>query len=350
MSAYFNQTNISPGTTQFITRSEVQAAFSTIASDLSGFDWNKLLSNPNPNFSTITMPTNGSISNPNFIQANGGTGVSTTITTYNRMFANLSDPYTLGIRDNAFGGCNYTPLALGQLWVKPQIFANQPTTIIAPQLMAYATSLSDPTQQKTVIQLNSLANGVALTNISSINGNPPSGATTFTNLTGSNLTTTGALTSPQIVSVSSINGVPYSAAYSALWTGSGSVTLTSGVAGVLATINLPAATLQPNQTYIYDVPINFVSFPGGQPTGMVCNVGIRLGNNGQINYQVPLYITSTSQGLSLNLTGIAQTNSTVVGSQQIQLIGIQNSGQNFTATWAAPVGGGANTYTIKPLS
>lgn len=350
MSIYYNQTNQTPGTSQFITRAEVQNAFSSIAGDLSGVDWQNILYNPNPKFSTITMNPTGSITQGAVVQAASGLGISSQLMTYNRMFANLSDPYTLGIRDNAPGGVNYSPLALGQVWVKPKFFDNSPGVVIAPQLMAYVTSLTDPTQQKTFCQLNSLANGVALSNISSINGNPPSGATTFTNLTGSNLTTTGTLTSPQIVSVSSINGVPYSAAYSTQWTGTGSVTLTSGVPGILATINLPAGTLQANQTYIYDVPLVFTSIPPGQPSGFVCNIGLRLGNNGQINYQVPLYILGTTQGMSVNLTGIAQTNTASVGSQSIQLIGLQQSGQNFTATWSAPIGGGANTFTIKPLS
>jgi len=346
MSVYYNQTNQAPGTTQFITRAEVGQALSTIAGDLSGANISSLFYSPNLTLSTITMNPSGSIQGGSLVQANNALGVSSVLATYNRLFPNLSDPFILGLRNNP--GSSYTNLAMSGLYVKPNTFATEPCQYITGSQSGFQTSLASlyPVQS-----WNSATNSVGLSNISSINGNPPTGATTFTNLTGSNLTTTGTLTAPMIVGVSSINGVPYSAPLSTGWSGSQSITLTSGSPATIATITLPGGYLQANQTYLYDVPIIYVSSQPGSPSGFVCNLGIRLGGNGQINYQIPLTIFPTTQGMQVNLTGIAQTNTTTLTAQTIEIIAVQSSGVAFQGVWAAPVSsGGLNVYTIRPLS
>lgn len=344
---YYNQTNITPGTSQFITRAEVLSGLSTLVGDLSGVNISSLLYNPTPQFSSITMNASGSIGGGTLVGATGALQVSSVLMTYNRLFPQLTDPLILGMRNNATAA--YQPLALGGLAIKNNTFATEPTQYLTNTTLGWETSL---TQQYPVLQWNTATSNLALGNISSINGNPPSGATTFTNLTGSNLTTTGTLTSPQIVSLSSINGVPYQVPYNAGWNGNNNVALTTGVAGTLATITLPAGYFQQNTTYIYDVPIVLNSIPPSGPTGFVCNIGIRLGGNGQINYQIPLAIFATSQTLQVNLTGIAQTNvSSPPTAQTIEIIGVQNSGATFNANWISPTStGGLNVYTIKPLS
>ena len=347
MSVYYNQTNITPGTSQFITRQEVLEGFSTIASDLSGFNFNNLFANPNPQFSSITMNASGTIGGGTLVGATSALQVSSVLTTYNRLFPNATDPFILGMRANASAA--YTPLALGGLAIKNNTFTTEPTQYLTNTTLGWQTSL---TNQYPVLQWNAATNNLGLSNISSINGNPPSGATTFTNLTGVNLTTTGQLTSPQVVSLSSINGVPYQVPYNAGWSGSSQPVLASGVPQTVATITLPAGYFQQNTTYIYDVPIVLNSMPPGSPSGFVCNIGIRLGGNGQINYQIPLTIFASSQGLQINLTGIAQTNtSSPPSAQTIEIIAVQNSGASFNPNFTSPAStGGLNVYTIKPLS
>lgn len=64
MSALFNQTNIAPGTSQFITRTEVIQGFSTLAGDLSGVNLSSFFINPNPIVSSITVNPSGTVGNP----------------------------------------------------------------------------------------------------------------------------------------------------------------------------------------------------------------------------------------------------------------------------------------------
>lgn len=309
MSVYFNQTNITPGDSQFITRQEVIEGFSTLASDLSGVDFNNIFYNPNAKFSTISMPTNGSITNPANIQANSALGVSSVLMTYNRMFAQLTDPFTLGIRDN-IGGVQYSPLVAGQLWAKPQTFTNQPACVVAPESLNYITSLSDPNQQKMIIGYNSPQSNVGLFNISSINGQPPNTAgTTFTTLTGSNLTTTGTLTSPRVVSISSINGVAFNTFQKIILTGGGTTSISANVPTTIFQQTLPGNTLNPLTSYQYQLQITI------QNIGTVAYpimFGVRLGGPaGQIIYTQTASITGLagvpSTGLPIGLSGIAQT-------------------------------------------
>jgi|688.fasta_scaffold07436_16 hypothetical protein len=335
-------------TSAFITRSEVIQGLSTIANDLSGFNFSNIFANPNPLFSTVTVNAGGSVLGANIIGAGSAYQISSVVETYNRMFASAADPFVLGVRTNTGAANQYVPLALQQLWLKNTIFTNEPTTVIGPTSFNYATSIGT---NYPIINLNTATNTVALSNISSLNGvNPTTAGTTFTSLTGSNITMTGTLTSPQIVSLSSINGAAYTPVFNSSYTGQFSVTAPANSNAVLITsITLPAGTLKPNTSYLFDVPLTFVSIPPAQPTNFVLNIGLRLGNNGQINYQYPLFINNFSQSLGLSLSGVAQTNAVSVTSQTIDLICVQNTGSNFTCTFAAPSAGGANTYTLKQL-
>jgi hypothetical protein len=150
------------------------------------------------------------------------------------------------------------------------------------------------------------------------------------------------------VSVSSINGVVFSTAYSNVWSGGGSTAVPSGVPTVVASITLPAGFLRPNTSYTFDVPVLVGALPPS-PTGFVLFMGCRLGSNGNTNYQLPLYITTGSGGVSLEITGVAQTNAISVASQTIDIIVVQQSGNTWTAPITGP-GTGLNTYTIKPLT
>lgn len=351
MSALFNQTNISPGQSLYLTRTEVIQGFSTLAGDLSGVNLSTIFVNPNPVVSTLTVNPSGTISLPGSINTTALSVSSIGVFRGVRGF---------GTNYNAVGLINSNATNYNALYTAGVVAQNSVPDTNGDK-MVYGTNFMYGIPQASGVPNpfiswlsgNSSNTQYALQNVSSINGIVPGqGMTTFTSLTGSNLTTTGTLTSPQIVSLSSINGVPYSAVYNGTITPASQnypITLTSNVAGVVASINLPAGYLQPNQTYIYDVPFSFLSYPTGG--GFPVNIGIRLGNNGQINYQVPLMMVAGSQGLAVNLTGIAQTNTTVVGSQQIQIIAVQVGAPSFTCTFQSPPSaGGANVFSIKPLS
>lgn len=343
MSAGLYQTNLNDNTSFFITRQEVIQTLSTIASDLSGVNFSNIFANPNPTFSTITMNPSGAILTPANIVAGSALGISSVLETYNRLFATATDPFVLGLRNSAN---QYQPQALGQLYVKPNVFTNETTCLVAPASLSYLNNFSANTP---VINWNAAASQVSLSNISTINGNPASGGTTFNSLTGSNITLSGQLFSPQQVGLSSINGVAYSNVVNGSYTGNFSATINNSNIGVIASVALPAGTLQPGRNYLYDIPITFTSYPPGQPQNFTLNIGTRLGNNGQINYTYPLWITGTAQPTSMTLTGINQTNPVSVASQTIDIIGYQQSGSNFQATFNNPVSP-ANTWSIKLLS
>jgi len=344
MSIYFNQTNITPGTSQYITRNEVVDALSTFSGDLSGVNLSSFFTNPNPTFSSITMNATGSILGAASVSASGALGLSSLQFAYSKPYVSYN--FLPSLKDPNTG--TYGALATGANIIKTSQTAGQFHTQLTPTQYNYVDTAGNITSMAT---LNTAAMSAALTNISSINGlNPNTAGTTFTNLTGTNLTTTGVLTSPQIVSVSSINGVPYQIPYSTGWTGGGSTIFPSGAATLVASIALPAAYLQPNTTYLYDVPLSFGAFPPS-PLGFTLFVGLRLGGNGQINYQTPLYINASAQNNTISLTGIAQTNPVSVTTNTIDIVCVQTSGSSWTAPVTNPTSaGGLNVYTIKPLS
>lgn len=343
MSALFNQTNISPGTTNFITRAEVINGFSTLVGDLSGVNISSIFLNPNPLFSSITMNATGSIGGGAAVSATGALGLSTAQFAYSSPYG-VSGPFIPSLK--AAATTTYQALGIGGAIIKPGAVGGQFYTTIAPT----SAAIFNATNQATPIwSINTTTPSLAFTNISSINGlNPNTTGTTFTNLTGSNLTTTGTLTSPQVVSVSSINGVLYSTAYTNIWSGGGSTSVPTGVPTIVASITLPAGFLRPNTNYTFDVPILVGALPPS-PIGFVLFIGCRLGSNGNTNYQIPLYIAAGSGGVPLQITGVATTNSVSIASQTIDIIVLQQSG----STWICPISNpttGLNTYAIKPLT
>lgn len=352
MSALFNQTNIAPGTTNFITRAEVIQGFSTLAGDLSGVNFSTFFLQPNPVVSTLTVNPSGTISLPGSIntQILNLSSVSQILPV-----APQGTTQFLGIGVGSATGVN----SVFQDFYAKNHFSQNTNTKAQGDKINYSYQgiygLQGGVNAQPLAVWNSGApsgSNWTLANVSSINGVQPGAFNNFTSITGSNITLNGNLLAPQMTGLSSINGVPYSAVYTGSYNFSGSVTApANGTAALVYSIPLPAGYLQPNTTYIYDVPLVLTSFDSGQPTGFVCNIGLRLGNNGQINYQIPLAIFASTQGTPVNLTGIAQTNSTTIGSQTIDLVIATQLGATFTATWSAPSSaGGLNVFTIKPLS
>ena len=348
MSALRRQTYSDPGTSLFLTRVEVINALSSLAGDLSGADLSTLFYNPNPKFSTITMPPSGSIQLPGQVEA-----VSLLLST------------TAGFRSQDMNGYGNQNLVVQQGGLTTDIYAknfiadNTPITVpTSTNRLLYAYNGIGGTnfnqQYSQFLSWNPLAatsNSWYLTNVSSINGQAPNTAgTTFTTLTGNTLNA-NLVNVPQITNVSSVNGVAYVAPASATYSGTNSAVIPSGTLTSCFTINLPAGTLQPNRNYIFDVPFILGAFPPS-PINFQLLIGIRLGTNGITNVQMPYWIGSNStQNVTLQLSGIASTNPVSVASQTIEIMCIQSSGSTWGCPFSAPASGaGNNVWTLKALS
>lgn len=344
MATLFNQTNINSDTSLFITRQEVIQGLSTLAGDLSGANLSTLFYNPDPKFSTVTVNASGSVQGGANVYANSALGVSSVLMTYNRPYPTAtSATFQLGVRDAAN---NYQLMALGGVLAKGQVFTSGNSQYMNPTGSGFF-DVNSNSYPMTVFN----GTGIALSNVSSINGLPPTGGTTFNTLTGNTLIA-NQVNATQLVGVSSINGLMYQSPLVQGYTQTvTSVTLNSNVPQTGITITLPTGYLKQNTTYLYDVPFQIVSWPPGSPTGFNMFIGIRLGGNGQINYQIPLYIENTTQGALLSLTGIAQTNSSSAPSSQIiEIIFLQKGATPFSPSVQSPTStGGLNVYTIQPV-
>ena len=345
MSALFNQTNITPGTTQFITRNEVIQAFSTIAGDLSGVNLSSIFLSPNPVVSTLTVNPSGLISG----YANAQLG-KVNLSTQQALGLTSLFNYPGAITAYIDGGSNTAPVV--GIGFKAQLLQNTNAQTRIDYNFNQMTGTQDGQNFTPLASYNpALTPAWNLTNVSTINGIPPNtGGTTFTSLTGSNITLTGMLTSPQIVNVSSINGEYYTASFNSNWTGSNNVSVPgNNVAALGASIALPSGLLIPNQTYLYDVPVVLGNF-APSPTNFTLMIGARMGQQGQINYSIPLLVNASAQGFTYNLTGVAQTGTTV-GTNSIDIILGQNSGATFSLSVYSPPSGAGNPngITVKAI-
>jgi hypothetical protein len=348
MSALFNQTNIAPNTTNFITRQEVLLGLSTLAGDLSGVNFSTFFNQPNPVVSTLTVNPAGSITLPASVRA-GNYVLSSISGLY------PTQPYGSGGAINP-GITNNTGATFAPLFAQSFTATNPANTVTSGDKLLYGANAITGVTAANVTQGflgwnsgNPSGSQFVLANVSTINGIPPNvGQTTFTNLTGSNLTTTGMLTSPQIVNVSTINGSAYANVVQGTFTGSNAPSIPSGSATSVFSITVPAGTLKTNEAFLYDIPITMGAFPPA-PINFQLLFGIRLGGNGQINYSLPYWIAANSVNpVPLNLTGIANTNQTSVSGQTVEVIVLQNSGSTWTAPFQAPPSaGGLNTFTLK---
>lgn len=345
MSALYNQTNISPGTSQFITRAEVINALSSFAGDLSGADLSTLFYNPNPKFSTISMPTTGLISIPGTVQS-----------------LQLAVSTVAGFQAQDFNGFGLQNVCVAKGGVTTDIYAKNfiadNTSAAIPTstnrlLYSYQgiTGINLNQQSSDFLKWNPLTNTNPwyLTNVSSINGAAPNAQlTTFTTLTGSNLVSQ-IVQAPQVLGVSSLNGAPYAASVSGTQVGlGGSQTLPNGTAVLCYSITVPAGTFPPNTNFFFDVPVFVGGLPPNAPTGYNLMLGARLTNQGQINYQTIVPINVSAQNFTYQLTGIANTGNSG-GSQVIQIWAVQNSGQSVTVPIQSPTVGPGTGWTVKAL-
>ena len=206
-------TSLNEMTNMFITREEVITGLSTIFSDLSGINFSSINFGvgPNPSFSTINMNPSGTIALPANVNTRAlnlsTVGALQPVQAFGSGFQNL------GFTSNS--GTQYAiPWAAG--------FGAQSGTVNAASndKMFYGPSniLGYPGAggaAQFLMRWNSAApagSNFSLTNVSTINGQQVgTSVTSYTNLTGNNITNNQVIASPSIVGVSSLNALPISA-------------------------------------------------------------------------------------------------------------------------------------------
>jgi hypothetical protein len=350
MSIYYNQTNQTPGTSQFITRQEVIQGFSTLAGDLSGVDFlSSFFVNPNIQVSSIAVNPSGTIQNPGSVKA-GNYVVSTNVAALYPTRPYATPNPLLGVTDQT-GGV-YTDFYAKNFGATNPLNTTTPGNVLLYSYQGITGLTSGGGVQGLVgwNPTNPAGTNFILSNVSTINGIPPNQSQgTFTTLTGSNITMSGQLNVPQVVGVSSINGEMYTASFNSNWTGSNLVNVNNGIAALGASIALPSGLLQPQQTYLYDVGVRLNNFPPA-PSNFTLMVGARMGGQGQINYSIPLFVNASAQGYVYNLTGVAETGTTV-GTNSLDIVLVQQSGSNWSCSVSAPPGGSGNPngVTVKPI-
>jgi len=240
-------TSLNANTSAFITRQEVIQALSTIVPELSTLNISSLIfGSPNPLFSTVTVNPSG--------QINGFAPIQTS----NVIFAaNAGLQKPANLRLGYVGNQSTSALCVTDS-------ANNLAPMRATNFIANAGSASGfsagwafSSNGFVTVDGNGAANPIltwqfgnsntiALSNISTINGSPVgSQIQTYTSLTGSNITNTGVIATPSLVSLSSLNGIALSNyANNQLWVPY-TVTVTAA-SNITMVANTPQTVLQFN--------------------------------------------------------------------------------------------------------
>ena len=287
-------TSANGNTSLFITRQEVITALSTIASDLSGASTSGLFYNPNLQLSTLTMNAAG--------QINGFVPIQTSNVIFNsnttigqagnlQVGAVASTPnQALCVTDN---NGNTAPFRAENFWANStgtNGWANGwglSNTGLGVHLANYSTV-------RVATWNLGQANTICLSNISSINGAPVNAnPTTYTNLSGNNITNNQVITTPSLVGVSSING-----------TAIGSfVNTQTWVPYTVTNVNPVTNTFLPN------IPVGVLNFS---------NLPVTVGFNRSIGISVPIYIAPlTAPASDCRFTLIAWIGGQATGGSQV---------------------------------
>lgn len=337
------------GTPDYISRQELTQFFSTLSNDLSGVDLSGLIFNvPNPKFSTIQMNPTGSITGASLVSATNALGISSVLATYNRPYTTATNPnFSLGFRDN-IGGTDYSALVFGSVMSKAQIFTDDVAQYMVPNANGFFGQTSNTIP---VTTLNTAVNQVALTNVSSINGNPPTGGTTFTTLTGTTLNATNVNTT-NLNNVTQFNGLPKLSPYLGSYNITGVAGLNDNVATIIGTISVPI-TIPANAVCACSVPLRIGGFAPGSPAAVYFTFGLRVGGSGAgggIFYTTPCALPSglTSGFATICISGLFRT-PTASATNTIEIIGYVQQGVNITCGLTNPVSP-ANVYSISVLS
>lgn len=347
MSALYNQTNLTAGTAQFITRSEVIQGLSTLAGDLSGVNFSTFFNQPNPTFSTITMNPTGNISLP--------AGVNTQVLTLSTVGSiKAVQPY--GTSFTGVGVQGSAPNLYGDLYARNFGAMNGFNNTSNNQVLYSYQGIQGITSNATVQALAGWnpANPLPwnLTNVSTINGIPPNvSGTTFTTLTGNTLTANTQVITPTIASITSINASAYKNNVTAAYIGGGSISIPNNTTVTAITVTLPALTLVTSKPYLFSIPVIIGPFPPS-PTGFQLNLGVRLGANGVIAFVMNYWVAANSNNpITISLSGIAFTNVVSVATQTLEVVATQLSGSTLVIPITNPVSGANNnSYNVKLLT
>lgn len=315
-------TSANAKTSLYITRNEVIEAISSIVPALSTFSSITFGTSPNPNFSTIAMNGSGVITGFVPIQTSNVIFASTT-----QLFAagNLR-LCAVGTQPNrALGPTdtqgNMAPLRANNFYATAGGSAGFAAGW-AFSSNGFVTVDGNGNANPVLTWQYGNSNAIGLQNISTINGAPVGqGITTYSNLTGVNINNSGVVTTPSIVSLSSLNGIPLSSytnqqlwvPYTVTVTAASNVTMVANVPQVIFTFTGLPITAGIGRFINISVPIN-VS-PASGSVGAQTNVSMTAfigGNVSPINTGVSA-ATALSPGSAngvrqVTLSGIASVN------------------------------------------
>jgi hypothetical protein len=197
---------------------------------------------------------------------------------------------------------------------------------------------------------------IALNNISTINGTPVgAGITSYTNLSGNNLSNSQVITTPSIVGVSSLNALPISAyqnsnnqfwvSYAVTNTGTQSASLVPGTGvSILTFPNVPIPTVFGREVNV-SIPINFsVTTPPASVANLTIDAflggSLTNGTSVSANYT----ITPTTSAGRVTLSGTCTTN----GIQPTLIIQVSASA-NMTVSFVQGAGAVPRQFFFQTL-
>ena len=331
-------TSANARTSLYITRNEVIEAISSIIPALSSLSSINLFQSPNPLFSSVTINGSGQISGFVPIQTSNVIFNASTTTigqAGNLRLTNVGNQLNraLGATDNngtmaSMRAANfYASGGSGNGFSAGWAFSSN----------GFVTVDGNGTPNPVLTWQYGNSNAIGLQNISTINGAPVGqGVTTYSNLTGVNINNTGVITTPSLVSLSSLNGIPLSSytnqqlwvPYTVTVTAASNVTMVANVPQVVLTFTGLPITAAIGRFINISVPIN-VS-PASGSVAAQTNVSMTAfigGNVSPINTGVSA-ATSLSPGSGngvrqVTLTGVVSANGPSA-SLQIQAVCDQN--------------------------
>lgn len=320
----------------YITREETIQAISSIVPLLSSLSTVSFGVSPNPTFSTIRMNSGGSISGFVPIQTNNLVFQSTnTISQAGNLrigTIGANPNQALCVTDNnanmaPMRALNFLATAGGAAGFSAGwgFSSNGFVTFDGQAATTPVLTWQFGNNQK-----------IALDNISTINGSPVGqGITTYTSLTGQNITNTGVITTPSIVSVSSLNGVALSnyansqlvVPYTVTNTTASNVAMAANVPQVVLTFTGLPITAGIGKFINLSVPINVSPASGSVAAQTNVTLTAFIGGNATFNTGIS-GSTALSPGSAngvrqVNLSGVVAANGPNA-TLQIQAVTDQN--------------------------
>lgn len=269
-----NEFVTSANTTQslYITREETIQAISSIVPLLSSFSTITFGVSPNPKFSTVSINTNGGL-----ISGYAPIQTSNVIFAAQAPVLNAATQLRLG-KVGALASASTNALCVADTNGNTAVMRAQRYIANVGGVGGYGAGWSftnsgfvaiDANDNVTPVLTCPIGNtaAIALQNISTINGSPPNvNPTTYTNLSGNNITNSQVIGTPSIINLSSLNGLPISQ-------------IVNQNTWVPYTVTNLAAV---SNTYIPNTPVQVIAFT---------NIPITAAVNRAVNISVPITVT-----------------------------------------------------------